>query len=115
MNEQRKLPRKKVVEPLEIIDPVTGDNLGRLVNITVEGFLLYSQNQMESGSVFQLDMLLPRTINGYDKVSFGAEVVWSSVVKETQSNWSGFRIIDLSSEQREVIDQLIENWEICEK
>lgn len=115
MNEQRRLPRKKVAENLEIIDPVTGQNLGSLINITVEGFLLYSLNPMESGAVFQLDMPLPRPIDGFDKVTFGAEVVWSSMVKETQSHWSGFRIIDISPSHKKVIDRMIEDWELCDK
>jgi len=115
MNDKRRLPRKRVAEILEIFDPVTDDKLGRLVNITVEGFLLYSQNPIQSGDIFQLEMPLPRSINDLDKVSFGAEVVWSSMVKETESHWSGFRIIDISPEHREVIDTLIADWDICDE
>jgi hypothetical protein len=115
MYEHRRLPRKKVDEPLEVFDPVTNTSLGSLVNITVGGFLLYSKTTITIGSIHQLVMPLPRTIDNYDKVSFGAEAVWSSTLEETKSNWSGFHIIDISDRERDVIGKLIEDWEYCDR
>lgn len=115
MSEHRRLPRKKVDEPLEIFNAITNASLGSLVNITVEGFLLYSKTAITTGSIHQFVMPLPRTIDNYDKVSFGAEAVWTSTLEETNSHWSGFHIIDISDQERDVIGKLIEDWEFCER
>lgn len=113
MTDYRKLPRKKVDEPLEVFDPVTQDRLGRLVNITVEGFMLYGGKLMEISSIHQLDMPLPRPVDGHAKVSFGAEVVWSSTLEGSNGHWSGFHIIAISDQERDVIGKLIANWGLC--
>lgn len=115
MIENRKLPRRKVDEPLAVFDPVTQACLGRLVNITVEGFLLYGERPLEPGALFQLDMPLPRPIDGYDQVRFGAEVVWSSDQTGNHGTWAGFHIIAISEPERAVIDNLIAGWGISDR
>lgn len=111
MTEQRRLPRKKADDSFEIFDAVTNASLGRLINITVEGLMAYSSNiEISSGSIYQLVMPLPQPINNYDKVTFGAEVVWSSTSEDTNDTWSGFQIIDISFQDRDILEELIVDW-----
>ena len=76
MTEQRKSPRKIANEVLEVFDQITSTQLGRVVNISAEGLMLLSHARIDPGSVYQLDLRLPRLIKGHSKISFGAEAVW---------------------------------------
>jgi hypothetical protein len=53
MQEQRQSPRKVADHVLEIHDQITGNVLGRIVNISAEGFMLLSQEPMLSGTELQ--------------------------------------------------------------
>jgi len=114
MVEQRRLPRKIADEVLEVSDQFTGAIVGRVVNITVEGFMLLSEEPIKTGSVFQLDMLLPRLVKGHSKISFGAESLWSSESSDDKTYWTGFHIIDISDEDTLIIDQMIMDWSVEE-
>lgn len=112
MNEKRKAPRKIANEVLEVFDQVTGTQLGRVVNISAEGLMLLSSEQFHIGSVFQVDLRLPRLIKGHSKISFGAEVVWTTQAAQPGSFWTGLRMIDISEDDILTIDELIFDWHV---
>lgn len=112
MSEQRKTPRKIADEILEVSDQHTNAKLGKVVNISAEGLMLLSSEPIAAGSIYQLDLNLPRLINKHSKISFGAEVVWSTPAAQPGSYWTGFRIIDASDEDVVTIDELIFDWHI---
>lgn len=112
MNEKRKSPRKIANEVLEVCDQITGTQIGRIVNISSEGLMLLSSEQINPGSVFQVDLRLPRLIKGHSKISFGAEAVWSSQAAQPDSFWTGMRMIDISDDDVLTIDELIFDWHI---
>ena len=109
-DEQRCAPRQIANEVLDIFDQVTGNKLGRVVNISAEGLMLLSDNPVEAGSVYQLDVALPRLVKQRSRISFGAEAIWSSPSAQPGSYWTGFRIIDASDDDTVTIDQLLYDW-----
>ena len=110
MQEQRHSPRKVADQILEICDQVTGNSLGRIVNISAEGFMLLSQEPVITGTIYQLSLLDPTAQEAGKSINFGAEAVWCSEASHPESFWSGFRIIDISNDDVLYIDQLILNW-----
>ncbi len=112
MNEQRKSPRKISNENLEVCDQITGAQLGKVVNISAEGLMLLSHEPFNTGSVNQFDLKLPHLIKNHSKISFGAEVVWSTEAAQPDSYWTGFRVIDISEENVLTIDELTLDWYI---
>ena len=110
MKEQRKTPRKIADDVLEVSDQHTNAILGKVVNISAEGLMVISNEPFTTGAVYELDLKLPRLIKGHSKVSFGAEVVWSTPASQPGSHWSGFRIIDVSENEVLTIDELILDW-----
>ena len=110
--EQRKAPRKIANEILEVTDQITGTHLGRVVNISAEGLMLLSSSPIDTGSVYQLDLKLPRLIKNHSQISFGAVAVWSTPAAQPDSYWTGFHIIDASDEDVLAIDELIFDWHI---
>ncbi len=112
MIEKRKSHRKIADEVLEICDQITGMHIGRVVNISAEGLMLLSQEPIVTGSVYQLDLEMPDPgADGDSKhITFGAEAVWTTEASQPESFWTGFRIIDISSEDVLAIDDLILDW-----
>ncbi len=110
MQEQRQTPRKVANEVLIIADQITGSHIGRVVNISAEGFMLLSDEPVITGSVYQLDLLLPEPKEEREKLSFAAEAIWCTEASQPESYWSGFHIIDIDVDDVLVIDELILNW-----
>lgn len=112
--DNRKIPRKIANEVLEVFDQLTGANLGRVVNISSEGLMLISNEPIDTGSVYQLDLKLPHPIKKRGTISFGAESVWTTPTTQPGSHWTGFRIIDASDDSILVIDELIFDWNVLD-
>ncbi|MCU7796741.1 MAG: PilZ domain-containing protein [Candidatus Thiodiazotropha sp. (ex Myrtea spinifera)] len=110
MKEQRKSPRKIANEILEVTDQITGMQIGRVVNVSADGLMLLSEDPIVTGSVFQMDMMLPGNAGGDEKVSFRAEAVWSTEATQPNSFWTGLHIVDISPEGVLLIDKLILDW-----
>lgn len=110
MIEQRKSSRKIADQVLEVSDQITGTQIGRVVNISAEGLMLLSQEPIVTESVYQLELVLPDAIAGESKITFGAEAVWTTEATQPDCFWTGFRIIDISSDDVLMIDELILNW-----
>jgi hypothetical protein len=110
MHEQRQTPRTVVDQVLEVNDQVTGTSLGRVVNISAEGFMLLSEEPVITGSVYQLSLITPQSSTIKEPIKFGAEAVWCSEASQPESYWSGFRIIDIATEDILMIDEMIISW-----
>jgi hypothetical protein len=114
MIDKRKTSRKIADEVLEVADQITGTIVGRVVNISAEGLMLLSEEPIVTGSVYQLKMELPSSESDSKSIAFGAEAVWSMEATQPESFWTGFRIIDISSDDVILIDDLIMEWNAAE-
>lgn len=110
MIEKRKSPRKIADEVLEVVDQITGALIGHVVNISAEGVMLLSQEPIVTGSVYQLELQLAETDGNKRPITFGAEAIWTTETSQPDSYWTGFRIIDIDSDDVLLIDQLILDW-----
>jgi hypothetical protein len=113
MQEKRHTPRKVADQILEISDQITGKQLGHVVNINNEGFMLLSAEPIVIDAVYQLIMSNPPSSHDEkrDSIKFGAEAVWCTEATQPSSYWSGFHIIDINQEDVQRIDQLILDWQ----
>lgn len=110
MQEQRHSQRKVANEILIIADQITGNHIGRVVNISAEGLMLLSDEPMVTGAAYQLELILPDPKDDREKISFAAEAVWCTEASQPESFWSGFHIIDIAPEDVLIIDELILDW-----
>lgn len=110
MNEQRSSPRKKANAGIQIIDTATNKSIGHLVNISLTGFMLITDQSLPEGHLFQLEIALPESAAGIVTVSFGAESLWNQDVPSSKNHWVGFQIIDIADSDSALIEQLISEW-----
>ncbi len=110
MQDRRKTPRKLSDEIIDVFDTNRQQPLGRLVNLTTEGMMLVTTGENAPDGIFQVEMVLERPHNGRDRVSMGIESLWSTPGNAPDVRWTGFRIIDLSLEAQEFVEDLIREW-----
>jgi hypothetical protein len=113
-SDRRLLPRKIASQRIQVRDINTDRHLGEVVNLTSEGLMIISVEPVENNLVFQLDLELRTPYRGYSCLRLGVESLWCSVANEAQRFWTGFRIIDVSLDTIEIIESLIDSWDLDE-
>jgi CheY-like chemotaxis protein len=107
----RRQARKKVSTVLRLFDRTTGTNLGRLANISLDGFKLISRDHISAGARYPISMVLPETIAASNTLSFDCQAVWCRPAEDKpHENYIGFRIIKISDNDLRVLVQLIERY-----
>lgn len=111
--ENRSKERYMVRQQIDVRDIINGVNLGTVVNLSEEGFLLLGSKTVKENRVFQLMFTLAEPVGPINELALGAECLWVNPMDSGEYQWAGFRIIELSDEVNEVIlaliDQIKEN------
>ncbi len=110
MPERRKFKRSRSPQLLPVIDLYADQFIGTLVDLSLGGMLMMAAKPIPVHRVFQLQVKLPGKINGSDTIEFGAESVWGDPPEQIGTCWSGFQVIDISAENTEVVEKLVEIW-----
>jgi len=108
--EQRRFPRKKMYKEMVLFDRATGGNVGRLLNVSVDGFKLSTRQEIKEGQEFQLSVVLPEQIRGVNTLSFSARNIWSKQQSTAGECNAGFQFLELNDTGREVIEALMEKY-----
>lgn len=96
MQEQRKHPRIPIDADVAVSDVNSGKMLGRLVNISAGGMMLFVDNPVAVHSVFQVGLHLPDSDSAGISINLGIENLWCSVSDGARGFWAGFLVIDIS-------------------
>jgi hypothetical protein len=104
----RKLERRTLSKTIYITNQITGQTFGELINITTEGLMIISDNEIETGSIFQLELTLAEPIEGETKIELGADCLWCRKVENFTRYWGGFQIIDASEKAVQQVELLID-------
>lgn len=108
MDERRRHPRKQCSydHVIEVTDLISDRALGRLVNISREGFLLVGTAPIEIDRVLQL-ALSTAAPDGDRKITVGAVCMWNSEASHPGYYWSGFHMIDVPEESADFFVELL--------
>jgi hypothetical protein len=108
MEDRRRYPRKQCSrdQVVEVSDLISGRHLGRLVNVSLDGFLLVGASPIEPESVLQL-ALSTKTPDGITHINVGAVCMWNSEANYPGNYWSGFHLIDVPAESKEFFAGLL--------
>lgn len=108
IEQQRSLERHGVTDAVDVYDSLRDVYLGRLVNIHGKGLMLMGDQPLDEDKLYQLDLHLPRSINGHQTIHLGVDCLWTRSAGYNGKHWAGFAIIDLSPAAAKDIDELIE-------
>jgi len=91
----------------QILDAHSGEILGELVNLSVDGLMAVSPACIVCGTLCQ--MLIPLVCNGQNvQIQVGVESLWSEDANDSGSHWTGFQIIDISPEHQAILNAVVE-------
>ncbi len=112
MQDRRCEDRVNVDAQIDILDATRETLLGVLMDISPGGFMMSTNQEIETGQLFQLCLAIPGQNRNGDACTLhvGAEAVWRQEAPDGSHAWIGFHIIDINDEDSERIDQLIEEW-----
>lgn len=107
MEERRQHHRHSPDQQLELIEQHSGRRLGRLVDLSLDGFMLFSEGPLSVDSVVECRLLLDSPIDGNQSIDFAADCLWSRPGADSQHCWAGFHIIDIADEQSAALRDLL--------
>lgn len=107
MEERRQHSRHGTELQLEVFDLNTGKRLGRIVDLSADGFMLFSDRPQTADAVLQCRLVCSNGTQEIAEVRLGADCLWSRPGADDQHCWAGFHIIDLAEDQAVALEKLL--------
>ena len=104
MIEKRASLRVNPPEGSFAINQMNQIKIGRIIDISATGFLLAGREKINSGMIFQLELLIVGQKNA--QINVGAECVWVDL-QTSGLSIAGFHIIDISAQDNHNLDAII--------
>ncbi len=108
--EKRSRERIYINGSVLVLDALRDMELGKLVNLHEDGFLLITSEKIEEGSIYQLKFFPLPPIDGVSEISVGAECLWTSETDSGEQVWCGFHIMDISESGLSAVKDLTERF-----
>ena len=102
--------RVQLIYYLRISDIDSGKNVGHLVDITPQGIMMLSEEEIPADRDFSFRIQLPSVINGLEEIDFTARCLWCRNDYNPAFYLSGYRIENISSPEKEAIRKLIHSY-----
>ena len=106
IQEMRSHSRVEISEVIRVVDRQTGMDLGRLVNISEEGFMLLGSQPVSEDNILQLSLEFESGSDKTPPILIGVECLWCHSSNDQTQYWAGFYIIDISDEDLERVRHL---------
>lgn len=106
IQEMRRHSRVEVSEVIRVVDRQTDMYIGRLVNISEEGFMLLGSQFVSENNILQLSLEFASGENSTSPILIGVESLWCHSSNDQTQYWTGFYIIDISDEDLERVRHL---------
>ncbi len=107
MTERRRLERHRVSNSLEVFDLDTGDLLGKVVDLHVEGLMLLSERPLEMFRPYALQVNLPMNLNGMTEFMLDAETMWRRESIAGGQFWTGLHFTRVPEDSRRCIERMV--------
>ena len=108
MQERRQHPRQSTPWPLDVHDLSSGLRLGRIADLSNDGFMIFSETEISSDCVIQCQISCSNRAAEIEEIHLGADCLWSRPGAGGQHGWAGFHIIDIADDQMQRLTDLLE-------
>lgn len=106
MDDRRQDPRYTPTQELAAYDLHSTRLLGRVVDISEHGFLLFCPQPIDAESIWHLHFLAAQAPHLNSVLTLGAECLWVRPANQAEHCWAGFQIIDIAPEETEKLRAL---------
>ncbi len=111
MVDRRDAERVTVDTRVEVFDRNSGAMMGVLMDLSPVGFMLNTPRPPPLNNLYQLCLQLADGEEQRCQLDVGAEALWREDAEDGSHAWVGFRIIDLSDEDAQFIEQMVARWQ----
>ncbi len=109
MQDTRTTKRKPPVRIIDVIDSITGRSLGHIGNLSGDGILLTSPLALPANTLYQVSFRLSaKTGLSTRSIEIGVHEQWGEAASAPGQFWTGFRIIDISPEDQQHLNEWID-------
>ncbi|WP_045858117.1 hypothetical protein [Teredinibacter purpureus] len=105
-DEHRGLKRAPVHQVILVRDVLHDVEVGRVVNLHEEGFMILGGDEVKENCLYQLQFTLSSEIDGVTCMNIGAECLWIRETVGDTRNWAGFHIVDIAGPDVDIISKL---------
>lgn len=110
MNEHRRSQRKRAHHAIQVTNAITGQRIGHIGNLSIDGMLLISSQRLPEDALFQFLFHLPSGATAQmHQLEIGMHEQWCEAANVPGQFWSGFRIIDISPEDYNILYDWVMN------
>jgi hypothetical protein len=96
----RRLKRRIVEIKIDVVDCMTQQTIGQIVNISELGMMITTCNMLTPDGLYQFKLCFPKTMDFANTVGVGAHELWAEYNQQTGQMEAGFRFIDISANDR---------------
>ena len=97
-DESRRLPRRRADSPITVIDAMTGQRLGMVIDLSESGMMLNADQAVCADALFQSELQFSN--GAVPTIKAGLHELWSTTDDASGSVLIGFRFIDISKDDR---------------
>ncbi len=112
MAERRKLTRKYLGFFTRVFDRHSGDLLGHLGDITIEGAMIISRKPIPTGIIANLRIDLPEYLFGKDHLDTKAQSIWCMPDVTPEFYNTGFKFLEIAQEDTQIIERILKEYAI---
>jgi hypothetical protein len=110
MLERRKYPRKDLLLFANVYDSKSGKIIGTLLNITLEGAMVLSENHIDMNNNMELHIRLPDNFVQKNELVFTASSRWCGPDINPEFYDVGYQFANVSEEDAKIIQAIIEKY-----
>ena len=110
MQERRKYPRKDLLLFANVYDSKSGKIVGTLLNITLEGAMVLSENMIDANNTMELHIKLPENFVQKNELVFTANSRWCGPDINPEFFDVGYQFANVSEEDGQIIQTIIEKY-----
>ncbi len=97
MNEHRRAPRKTAYMTIPVSNAMTGESMGRIGNLSIDGMLLVCNHAVADDALFQLAFELVDADGTPRMIEVGVHEQWNEPANVPGQFWVGFQFIDVAA------------------
>lgn len=110
MQDRRKYPRKDLLLFANVYDSKSGKIVGTLLNITLEGAMVLSENKINADNTMELHIKLPENFVQKNELVFAANSRWCGPDINPEFFDVGYQFASVSEEDGAIIQTIIEKY-----
>ena len=104
-DKRRRTVRKRPEVNLRVTDAMSGDPVGHLGNLSIDGMMLIARTPIVDDGLYQFVFHLPDVHGQLHPIEVGAHQLWSEPPTSEGKVWIGFRFIDIAADDETTLGE----------